>query len=66
MAQAIILLAGEIGIERVGLDEIGACFQILAADIADDLGPGQGEKIVVALEIDGMIAERGPRENPLP
>ena len=57
MAQAIIFLAGEVGVEGVGLDEIGAGFQILAADIADDLRLGQGEKVVVALQLAGMIAE---------
>jgi hypothetical protein len=59
MAEAIIFLAGEVGIEGVGLDEIGAGFQILAADVADDFRLGQGEKIVVALQFRRMIAEAG-------
>ena len=62
MAQAVIFLAGEIGIESVGLDEIGAGVQILAADIAYDLRLGQGQKIVVAAQIAGMIAEACPTE----
>jgi hypothetical protein len=53
MAQAIIFLAGEVGVEGVGLDEIDPGLQILAADILDDLGFGQGKKVVVALSSDG-------------
>ena len=57
MAQAVILLAGKIGVEGIGFDKIDARFQILAADVPDDLRLGQGEKVVVALQVRRMIAE---------
>jgi hypothetical protein len=57
MAQAVIFLAGEVGVEGVGFDEIDAGFQILAADILDDLRLGQSQKIIVALQLGRMIAE---------
>ena len=57
MAQAVILLAGEVGVEGIGFDEIRAGLEILPADVPNDLGLGQGEKIVIALEVALMIAE---------
>ena len=45
------------GIERIGLDDIGACLEILAVDVFDDLRLGQVEKIVVALEVFGPVPE---------
>ena len=62
MAQAIIFLRGEVGVEGVGLDEIHAGFQIHPADVADDFGLGQGEQVIVALQLRRVIAEALPPE----
>ena len=48
--------------ERVGLDDVGAGCEVLAVDLADDVGARQDQQVVVALEIarDGRgTARRG-------
>ena len=55
--EAVIRLADGLGVEGVGLDDVGAGFQIGVVDLADDLGLGEHEEIVVALEIARVLLE---------
>ena len=49
--EPVIGLADGLGVEGVGLDDVGAGFEIGIMDLADDLRLGQHQQIVVALEI---------------
>ncbi len=48
--------------ERVGLDDVGAGFQILAVDLLDRLGLGQRQDVDEVLEILGVAGEQLPAE----
>ena len=54
---AVIALRDGGRVERVGLDDVRARFQIRGVDVADDIGPAEGEQIVVALQVRGVIGE---------
>ena len=45
------------GVEAVGLQDVGARFQVLLMDAADDLGPGEAEQVVGPFEIGGPVGE---------
>jgi hypothetical protein len=45
------------GRERVGGDDVGAGVQIRVVDGADDVGPRQGQQVVVASDVARMVAE---------
>ncbi len=45
------------GVEGVGLDDVGAGLEVLAVDPGDDLGLGEGEQVVVALQVPGPVRE---------
>ena len=45
------------GVEGVGLDDVGAGLEVLAVDAGDDVGLGEGEQVVVALQVAGPVRE---------
>ena len=45
------------GVEGVGLEDVGAGFQIGAMDVGDDIRARERQEIVVALEIAAVILE---------
>ena len=49
--ESVIGLRGARGVEGVGLDDVGAGFEIGTVDAADDLRPGQDQHIVIAFQI---------------
>ena len=59
--QPVIGLADGLRVEGVGLEDVGARFEIGAVDLADDLGLGQHQEVVVALEIVVRSLKRSPR-----
>ena len=54
---AVIALRDGGRIERVGLDDVRARVQIRGVDADDDVGPAEGEQIVVALQVRRVIGE---------
>ena len=44
-------------IEGARLENVGAGFQVVAVDAADDVGAGQDQQVVVALEVVRVIGE---------
>ncbi len=54
---AVVGLGGRVRVEGVGLDDVGAGLEIAAVDLADHLGTGQHQQVVVALEVTGPVAE---------
>jgi len=42
------------GIERIGFDKIGACFEVLCVDAGDYVGPGERQQIVVSANLHRM------------
>jgi hypothetical protein len=65
--EVVIGLGNGLGVEGVGLDDVGPGFEKAAVDVGDDVGPGQDEEVAVALEVLGMAgkalaAEIGLRE----
>ena len=55
--EAVVGLRDRVGIEGVGLDDVGAGRQVVRVDVADDLRLGQHQQVVVALEIRRMVGE---------
>jgi hypothetical protein len=51
MLQVIIGLTDAGGVERIGLDQIGAGFKVGLMYAADDFRLGQGEQVVVAFQV---------------
>ncbi len=54
---AVVRLRRCVRIERVGLDDVGTGLEIAAMDLADQLGTGQRQQVVVALEVARPVAE---------
>ncbi len=50
------------GVERVGLDNIGAGVEILNMNIGDQVGTCQAQHVVAAFKITGVIRELSPAE----
>src|SRR5207245_11390300 len=48
------------GIKRIGFDDVGARFKVLAVDRLDELGPGDTEEIVASLQVRGVVDELAP------
>jgi hypothetical protein len=46
-----------VGVECVGLDDVGAGLEVLAVKACDDIWSGENEQVVVAFEVPGMILE---------
>ena len=53
--EVVIGLGNGLGVEGVGLDDVGAGFEEAAMDVGNDIGPRKDEKIAVALEVLVMI-----------
>ena len=49
--EPVVCLRNAGGVERIGLDDIGAGVEEIIVDRPDDVGSGQDEQVVVALEI---------------
>jgi hypothetical protein len=58
---AVVGHGNAVGVEGVGLQDVGAGGQVLAVDFADHLGLGQHQQVVVALQSLGQSAKRAPR-----
>ena len=56
-SESIIALRDGLGVEGVGLNDVGAGFEIRVVDLADDVRLGQHEQVVVALEVAWVILE---------
>jgi hypothetical protein len=48
---AVVVQRDDLGIEGIGLDQVGAGGQVLSVDLQDHLRPGQHQQVVVALQI---------------
>ena len=57
LLQAVVGEGHRVGVEGVGLDDVGARVEVLAVDRGDDVGLGEGEQVVVALEVGGPVGE---------
>ncbi|MNK92639.1 hypothetical protein D3C87_1127690 [compost metagenome] len=55
--QVVVALRDGGGAEGVGLDDVGASFQVLAVDLGDHIGPHQGQQLVVALHVLAVAGE---------
>ena len=53
-AQLVVILGNGGAVEGVGFNDIRPRFQVAPVNAADDIGPGQGQQVVVALEIAGV------------
>ncbi len=53
--EVVIGLGNDLGVERVGLDDVGAGFEEAAVDGRDDVGAREDEDVAVALEVLGML-----------
>jgi len=54
---AVIAQRNGVGVEGVGLDEVCARLQVSQVDGTDDVGLGQHQQVVVALEVTGPVGE---------
>ena len=54
---AVVGLRNGVGVEGVGLDDVGAGVQIRAMDGGDDVWLGQAEQVVVALQAVRVIGK---------
>ena len=48
------------GVERVGLDNVGAGLQVLAVDHLDELRPGEAQKVVASFQIRRVVGKLAP------
>ncbi len=55
--QVVVALRDRGGAEGVGLDDVGAGFQVLAVDLRDHVRPHQRQQFVVALQVLAMAGE---------
>ena len=55
--QVVVGLGNGRGAEGVGLDEVGTGLQVLLVDFLDDVGSGEREQLVVALDIAREVFE---------
>ncbi len=51
VAGAVVVLAGLGRVEGVGFQNVGSGGQVAVVDAADHVGPGEGQQVVVALEV---------------
>ncbi len=58
MVGAVVRLRDRGAVEGVGRDEVGAGLEVGAVDLADDPRLGQVEDVVVALQVDRVVAQR--------
>ena len=57
MLHMVVGLADARGVERIGFDDVGTGSQILAVDVRHDVGTGEAQQVVVALQLSGYILE---------
>src|SRR5687767_14389417 len=57
LGHLVVAQGDAVGVERVGLDDVGAGPEVLAVDGRDDLGLGEGEEVVVALHVARPLGE---------
>ena len=57
LLHAVVAQRDRGGVERVGLDEVGAGLEVLTVDARDDLGPGDAEQFVVPLHVARPVRE---------
>ena len=55
--QPVVRLGDARGGERVGSDDVGAGREVGVVNGPDDIRPGEGQEIVVATKVAGMVAE---------
>ena len=55
--EAVIRLCDGVAVEGIGLDDVGARFEILAMDLGDHVGARQHQDVVVSFEVAAMAAE---------
>ena len=60
--EAVVGLGDGGAVERVRLDDVGAGREVLAVDLADDVGPRQHQEVVVPLEVARVVREARPAE----
>ncbi len=65
--KAVVRLRRRVRVESICLDDVGAGCEVLGVNLADHLGPGQREQVVVAPEVargrgEALAAEIGLRE----
>ena len=64
LLHAVVGQGHRVGVEGVGLDDVGAGVEVLAMDRGDDVGLGEGEQVVVALEVGRPVGEALARGSP--
>ena len=57
LLHAVVGQRDRVGVEGVGLDDVGAGLEVLAVDAGDDLGLRQGQQVVVALHVARPVGE---------
>ncbi|MPM08575.1 hypothetical protein SDC9_54888 [bioreactor metagenome] len=57
IGHAVVFLRNGGGAEGVGLDQVGACGQVFFVDVADHVGAGEREQLVVALHVARKVLE---------
>ena len=60
VTKLVVVLGDRCTVEGIGLDNIGAGLQIGQVNVLDNIGPGQGKQIVVALEVLVVVFEPLP------
>jgi hypothetical protein len=53
----VVAQADRVGVEGVGLDEVGAGREVLAVDAGDDVGRGEDQQVVVAAQVARPVGE---------
>ena len=54
---AVVALSDAVGVEGIGLDQVGPGFKVGRVDGANDVGLGQRQQVVVALQVAGPVGE---------
>ncbi len=57
LAQLVIVLRHGGGIEGIGLDDIGTDIQKRLMNVADQIGAGEGEQVVIAAQIEVVVGK---------
>ena len=60
--EAVFGHGDDLGVEGVGLDDVGAGIQVEAVNVFDDLRLGEIERVVIAAQVFGMAGELGAAE----
>ena len=60
--QSVVAHGDALGIEGIGLDDVGSCLQVFAMDVADDIRTGEGEQVVASFQCLVVLLETAPPE----